>query len=118
MEDKKTNSLQETVIRVQKMEQKFHRAESVLEQFENGVESLNQSMPDFKELFAWYFDGCWMKDHELDEDNLLPADLNRGVLSEDAIYNLFWRLRELEESLLELERKLNALSGREKEDDC
>ena len=30
----------------------------------------------------------WMKDFEADEAGKLPADLKRGVLSEDAVYDL------------------------------
>lgn len=40
-------------------------------------------------LESYYFGPLWMKDHETDEAGLLPADLKRGVLSEDAVYNLF-----------------------------
>ena len=35
------------------------------------------------------------KDFELDEEGKLPADLKRGVLSEDGIYNLLERNSEL-----------------------
>lgn len=30
----------------------------------------------------------WREDFEADEDGMLPADLKRGVLSEEGIYNL------------------------------
>ena len=45
----------------------------------------------FKELSileSYYFGRLWMDDYEADEAGLLPADLKRGVLSEDAVYNL------------------------------
>ena len=32
--------------------------------------------------------GQWMQDFECDERGELPVDLKRGVLSEDALYNL------------------------------
>lgn len=30
--------------------------------------------------------GQWLRDYELDEQGLLPKDLKRGVLSQDALY--------------------------------
>ena len=48
--------------------------------------------PDFQEKIqelADYYDSPeWMEDFEADEKGLLPADLSRGVLSEDAVYDL------------------------------
>lgn len=40
-------------------------------------------------LEAYYFGPLWRQDYEADEQGLLPADLKRGVLSEDAVYDLF-----------------------------
>ena len=39
-------------------------------------------------LAAYQASGDWMRDYELDEKGLLPADLKRGVLSQDALYEL------------------------------
>lgn len=39
-------------------------------------------------LVAYYEDGRWRSDYELDEQGLLPPELKRGVLSEDGVYNL------------------------------
>ncbi len=48
--------------------------------------------PDFQEKIqelADYYDSPeWLEDFEADEAGLLPADLKRGVLSEDGVYNL------------------------------
>ncbi len=35
-----------------------------------------------------YYGSYWMKDFEADEAGRLPEDLKRGVLSEDALYDL------------------------------
>lgn len=40
-------------------------------------------------LESYYFGHLWREDYEADEAGLLPAGLKRGVLSEDAVYNLF-----------------------------
>ncbi len=39
----------------------------------------------------------WRKDFEADEQGLYPEDLKRGVLSEDGIYNLLERNKEVME---------------------
>ena len=39
-------------------------------------------------LEHYYEGGCWKKDFEDDEAGLLPSYLKRGVLTEDAIYDL------------------------------
>ncbi|MBR6766822.1 MAG: DUF4298 domain-containing protein [Clostridia bacterium] len=40
-------------------------------------------------LESYYFGPLWREDYEADEAGLLPPDLKRGVLSEDAVYDLF-----------------------------
>ena len=40
------------------------------------------------ELLEYYLGGQWLRDHEADERGELPRDLKRGVLSQDAIWNL------------------------------
>ena len=41
------------------------------------------------EMLEEYRDsGLWLQDYEADERGELPAGLKRGVLSEDALYNL------------------------------
>ena len=41
-----------------------------------------------KILEDYYTSGQWLKDYEADEQGLLPYDLKRGVLSQDALYEL------------------------------
>lgn len=46
-------------------------------------------------LLQYYEGGQWLRDFNLDEQGLLPADLKRGVLSEDAVYNFLIELNEI-----------------------
>ena len=39
-------------------------------------------------LDAYYTSGQWREDYEADENGELPPDLKRGVLSQDALYDL------------------------------
>lgn len=45
-----------------------------------------------QELTAYYEGGQWLRDYELDEQGLLPPDLKRGVLAQDAVYNFLEEL--------------------------
>lgn len=58
-----------------------HALSSALERYETVQQSL-------KKLSDYYGSTLWMKDFEDDEAGKLPADLKRGVLSEDAVYDL------------------------------
>ena len=39
-------------------------------------------------LDAYYSSGAWREDYEADERGELPPELKRGVLSQDALYDL------------------------------
>jgi hypothetical protein len=39
-------------------------------------------------LDAYYTSGQWKEDYEADERGELPPDMKRGVLSQDALYDL------------------------------
>ena len=57
---------------------------------------------DMAELEAYYQGPQWMRDYEDDCAGRLPAGLKRGVLSEDAVYDLLSgrkALREMAEKL-------------------
>ncbi len=41
-----------------------------------------------QELFDYYHSPLWLQDLDDDRAGLLPADLKRGVLSEDAVWEL------------------------------
>lgn len=38
-------------------------------------------------LTRYYESGQWLRDYELDEAGLLPPDLKRGILSQDAVFD-------------------------------
>ncbi len=48
------------------------------------------------QLMAYASSSDWMQDFEADEAGLLPKDLKRGVLSEDAVYELYESYQERE----------------------
>jgi hypothetical protein len=54
------------------------------------------------ELRRYYEDGQWMEDVKADADGKLPPTLPRGVLTEDAIYDLLTDQVRLREEFREL----------------
>ena len=51
-------------------------------------EQRQRIQPMIDALSSYYHSPQWMKDYEDDEAGRLPKDLKRGVLSQDAVYDL------------------------------
>ena len=62
---------------------------------EEALEAFFEAFPLFRELDAYYGGDLWRQDYEDDEAGRLPADLKRGVLSQDAAYNVLSGYRQL-----------------------
>jgi transcriptional regulator with XRE-family HTH domain len=81
--------------RIRKMESTYDTALVLLEKAESDPGVL-QELQNVIEPLREYYDGLyWMSDFEEDEAGRLPADLKRGVLSEDGLYDLLERYSEL-----------------------
>lgn len=46
-------------------------------------------------LVEYYEGGLWLHDYELDEKGLLPPELKRGVLAQDAVYDFLGRVNDV-----------------------
>lgn len=89
-----------TIERIKTMEEKYDRALSTVSQLDKALEDFENTIPEIEELLDYYQSDLWRKDYEADEMGKLPADLKRGILSEDGIYNLltdYQRLKTLVE---------------------
>ena len=78
----------EQIERIQHYETLLDRITPVLENLEEALDAFEGIQEDVKELAAYYEDDDWREDFEADEAGKLPADLKRGVLSEDGIYDV------------------------------
>ena len=85
------------VKRIEEMEQVLDRACSVIADLEKNIAELESLQPDIQKLEAYYTGKDWKADLKLDEQGKLPKDLKRGVLSEDGIYDLLEKNRELQD---------------------
>ena len=84
------------VARIRRYEELYDRAVNAVRAIEETWES---SRDAFEALEAYYESGEWLEDYEADEAGKLPADLKRGVLSQDGLYNLLEVRDRLEEAL-------------------
>ena len=82
----------ETVERDGRAYKRFYRLDRIerVEQYERLFDEAAESHdPDkLRLLNAYYTSGEWREDYEADERGELPPDLKRGVLSQDALYDL------------------------------
>lgn len=73
--------------RIMQMEENLDAAKEVLERFQRALDDYTAIQGTILELEE-YYGSDWRKDFEADEAGKLPQDLKRGVLSEDALYDV------------------------------
>lgn len=81
--------------RIEKMEQYLNESEQAVLALSEAMDRYEAAQKGLKKLSDYYGSTLWMKDYEDDEAGKLPKDLHRGVLSEDAVYNLLTYHHEL-----------------------
>lgn len=87
--------MEKAVKRIKEAEEIYTKAAETMDALERNIEGFLALQPMIDKLADYYDSPDWMKDLELDEKGKLPSDLKRGVLSEDGIYNLLERNKEL-----------------------
>ena len=89
----------EQVKRIRKMERQMHRVEAAVKRLSAALDKWDEAQEAIAALEEYYGSDLWRQDFADDEAGLLPADLKRGVLSEDGIWNLLADCKELKEKL-------------------
>ena len=84
------------------MEQHLDRASQAVIRLSAALDDYAEVQEAIRELSAYYGSNDWKQDYADDEQGLLPNDLKRGVLSEDAIWNLLEDSRNLNFRMQEL----------------
>lgn len=74
--------------RIREMEERMDRAARWIDSLSAALDERRAVQTDIGELSSYYESDQWMEDYEADEAGELPADLKRGILSEDGLYNL------------------------------
>jgi len=84
----------EATNRVIRMEQCFEALQTAADNAPGSIHK-EASLREFLQALVQYYEsGQWLHDYELDEKGLLPHDLKRGVLAQDAVYDFLERIRE------------------------
>jgi len=81
--------------RIEKMEGYLNASEKAVQELSEALERYEEVLGSLKKLSDYYGSTLWMRDYETDEAGKLPSDLKRGVLSEDAVYDLLTEHHEL-----------------------
>ncbi len=79
------------------MEQHLDRASAAVMELSVALDKYEEAQESINVLSDYYGSDDWKKDFADDEAGRLPAGLKRGVLSEDAIWNLLADNRDLME---------------------
>ena len=74
--------------RIKRMEKALDACYATVKNLSEAVQSYADVQKQYQELTDYYFGPDWLHDLDADRDGLLPRDLKRGVLSEDAVYDL------------------------------
>ncbi len=85
--------------RISRMEQLFDRALEAVAGLSKALDNYQAAQEAIATLSDYYGSDEWKQDFADDEAGLFPANLKRGVLSEDGIWNLLAEVRELEKRL-------------------
>ena len=91
----------EQIERITQMEQCLDQLAEAAQELSAALAKYVEAQTAAQTLNAYLSSGEWRKDYEDDEAGLLPADLKRGVLSEDGIWNVMGDCHELDIRMLE-----------------
>lgn len=73
--------------RIMEMEEKLDAAREALDRFQDAMRDYARIQDTIDELERYYYSD-WRKDYDADEAGKFPPELKRGVLSEDALYDV------------------------------
>jgi len=82
------NPSDERLIRVREMEERYDELAGVLAKLEEAVSAWQAAEPGLEALREYLDSGQWREDFEADERGEIPAEVKRGVLSEDGLFDL------------------------------
>ena len=88
--------------RIRRMERQLDLASQAVEQLSAALDEYAGVQQALRDLSDYYASEDWKQDFAADQAGMLPDDLKRGVLSEDAVWNLLEETRDLNERIREI----------------
>ena len=99
------NDNKEQIARIRKMERILNNATAAVKRLTTALDKWEAIREDIIALDEYYGSDLWKQDLIDDEAGRLPADLKRGVLSEDGIWNLLTDVHDLNRRLKQPNKK-------------
>ena len=87
------------ITRIRQMERRLNRATAAVKRLEAALAKWEAAQEAIAALGEYYGSDLWKQDFADDEAGRLPDDLKRGVLSEDAVWDLLADVKELKARL-------------------
>lgn len=97
-----SKNMNEQIERIGQMERRLERANEVLERLDAVLDEYESVQDDLQALDQYLGSPEWRADFRADEAGQLPSDMPRGVLSEDGIWNVLERNREVRGRLCDM----------------
>lgn len=91
----------ERIERIREMERCLDISKKAVDGLSAAFEEYMKAVDLLKQLTDYYEGQLWRSDLEYDEKGKLPPDLKRGVLSEDAVFDLLTDEKELKDRIIE-----------------
>ena len=88
--------------RIKHMEEILDEVNEVVNKLSDALDTYSELRGKYHELLDYYNSDEWLRDFDSDEAGNLPEDLKRGVLSEDAVYDLISKNHILTVQMLEI----------------
>ena len=87
--------------RIEHFEKIFDESTAAVNNLADALEKYEAVQEKYFELMSYYGEE-WRQDYEDDGAGKIPKDLKRGVLSQDGVYNLLEKNRELQLEILKI----------------
>ncbi len=93
---------EEQLRRVAHMEDIFDHVSAALDSLGLAVREYSALRPELLQLENYYENGQWMSDFLAEREDAFPKDMKRGILTEDAIYDLLTEVERVKQGLNDL----------------
>lgn len=80
---------------IKQMEDILNRTDALISEMEVLVKRWKENDSDFHRLMGYYGSEEWHNDRKDDEEQIIPQDLPRGVLSEDSVDSTYGNRKEI-----------------------
>ena len=97
----KAGSGEDPMLRIIQMEEIYERIQQKANALEQAISEYEELQSEIEKLEVYYTSQDWKNDFAMEERGEIPQGMQRGILSEDGIYNLLEQNKELMKRLEE-----------------